>query len=266
MHKYMKALLSSGYSPNFYCSEEYWEKAEWVYRSDKDNCWMEDADGERMLPTLYRPVLSRIQACKFVLDPSYPFFAGFSDMSVNGILVDTRHKVLDWEFLYSPSEFLNLSGSRWRPLRKNVNKVKRELGESLEAKVALHYTCPPDFRSFVVEWAEENKGIEFYDPEVMTQYFYGGNNRLFIKGQETGKIYAVCVWDDNFKYINFRYCFCLGKQKGISDYARVLFYQYIAQLDSQILVNDGGSLDSDGLFRYKKKLNPVRINTIRSLI
>jgi len=47
----------------------------------------------------------------------------------------------------------------------------------------------------------------------------------------------------------------------MGEYLRLQFYQ---ALEPDTLVNDGGALGSEGLERFKRKLNPVEVRERRS--
>jgi len=72
------------------------------------------------------------------------------------------------------------------------------------------------------------------------------------------------VWDENYKYINFRYSFGRGLPY-LSEYLRWAFYTDWDVLSSRKLVNDGGSLDSSSLHKFKERLGPVEIQKIYSI-
>jgi len=101
---------------------------------------------------------------------------------------------------------------------------------------------------------------EWYDPETALEYAFHGKNRLTIVDE--GGVRALCCWDENYKYVNFRYCFTDPTIKGISDYARVQFHRYIDFIKPGKPVNDGGCLDNVNLLEYKLHLNPYSVNKI----
>jgi hypothetical protein len=75
---------------------------------------------------------------------------------------------------------------------------------------------------------------------------------------------AVNAWDENWQYINFRFCIIRQGEPFLDEFARWLFYT-----DGQIqaknkLVNDGGTLGNPGLEHFKDKLNPVHKRKVYS--
>ena len=91
---------------------------------------------------------------------------------------------------------------------------------------------------------------------------FEGENRRFLRSKK-GKIYGLNIWDENFQYINYRYCIC-GKEDFISEYMRLLFYTDSVILNKGKLVNDGGVLDNPKLRFFKDKLNPMQVKERRT--
>ena len=119
--------------------------------------------------------------------------------------------------------------------------------------------------TFWDQWVEERQGAELYDPDAMVEYLMSTYHRLALVGT-SGHVYALLAFDFNRVFTNFRYCETVGAEhlRGISDTARVLFYQYLQWSGYTGPVNDGGALGRSGLEQYKRRLHPAEINTIRS--
>lgn len=250
---YLARLESLGIAPNFWCSEEYIDAANWsTLCSPTDTLWVVDEEYNIMLPGIGMD------------SGEYGFWAGFSELlppKENAEIWD----FLDYEFIYMPSRFLSIEGPEWSASRKNMRWAVQDAGEPLWLQNASLFAEKDTYiETFFGEWMEANESTEIYDPEVLVKYIYAGRNRLFLRGLTSGKVYGIIAWDDNFKYINFRYCLVLPNIRGLSDLARITFYRYIARLFPEKLVNDGGSLGNPGLERYKKRLNPITINSIYS--
>ena len=79
-----------------------------------------------------------------------------------------------------------------------------------------------EVKGLFLEWLEIQYRKEIYDDQVMAEYLFYGNNRKILRSV-SGRVYGLNVWDENFKYINYRYCVC-GKSDFISEYMRWLFY------------------------------------------
>lgn len=248
--EYFHLLEQSNHSPNFWCSLEYFQKANWRVESELKisdlpdlspiKAWVvKDLDGELMLPYVdwmgFHP-----EGC----------FAGFSTMP--------GKTFLDYELIYDPSAFIDLCGSRWHMVRKNLRWAETDTKESLFLTPAL--PKEGDLTELLDYYFADDS--DWYDPEVMLKYLYHGNHRFFLMGAISGKLYGVLAYDYNYKYINFRYCVVLPGIRGLSDTARVLFYRQIAQIFPHYLVNDGGTLGDEGLYKYKMRLNPVEVRKI----
>jgi len=236
---FLTLIQQKGKSPNFWMSEEYIE-----YSGLK---WC-DAGG-------------MLQG--FKTDDGYWFFPYYSTTSkefysfnnLTGFQDDTRTGTFwDYEFIYDPKKFLDLSGHLWKIFRKNIRKhidkpyeyrpIERN-DEELEKVIQLF-----------LNWVD---GKTIFDPETFTHFVIQGENRfgLFLDGVLKG----VNIADTNFKYINYRICYDDG-ELYLNEFLRWKFYTSEWVQSQNKLVNDGGSLGSDGLFRFKNKLNPVDIKDI----
>lgn len=241
---YLTALEENDfYSPNFWCSEEYWEKAGWKERMYEDALYVIDEKGDRMLPTFEDMGTGKYECLHFV----HPYWAGFSEFleKVPDISIAGEHqKFLDYEIIYDPKNFLRLEGKKWKLFRKNLKRFEKEVKESS----GIQTICDEvKIDKFVDDWTMENAGKTFYDPEIILKYLLQGKNRFFIMGNKSKKLYSICAWDENWKYVNFRYCMCRS-MPGLSDYSRFLFYYTMALRHPYKLVNDGGTLGSESLF------------------
>lgn len=238
--------------PNFYCSLEYFEKANWKVKSDGGhNIQIVDSDDAPMLPA----ISLKEGKCNINLDKEY--MAGFSGLT-------SRGKFHDYEFIYDPKEFLSIEGGRWKMTRKNIRWAKLDIGKSLYVSENPGNFDEKDIQNFLEKWGEKYENI--YDPETLIKYILSGNNRIFFSGEKNKELFGIIAYDGNFNYINFRYCIVKEGIRGLSDLMRVLFYQMISACYRNKLVNDGGSLDSDTLHKYKARLNPCQINKIWSTL
>lgn len=246
---YFSAIKKGGHLPNFWCAEEYFEKAGWqvLYESGADKVTLRVVDdaGQLMLPKM-------VAATGFV--EREDCWARFSTLSPLG-------EFLDYEFIYDPREFLKLSGDKWRKVRKNLRWAEQDAGESFYFSTEAGSV---EIGQFLEYWAQESEQADsWYDSEVFLKYMFEGKSRWFLRGSQTHKLYGIIATDRNFRYINFRYCVVQPKIRGLSDTARVKFYQLLAQsFWGDFLVNDGGTLGRDSLYNYKMKLNPRQVNKI----
>lgn len=243
-------------SPNFWCSEEYFEKAGWgvvehgPWKGGSDAAWYSvmDDTGKNMLPAVEKTGMGLwYRNC----------WAGFSTM--DPARAKTGVDFLDYEFIYRPSDFMDLSGGAWHTTRKNMRWAEKDAGEGFQLWPAVSEAA---IEELVTAWSEDSGEVEYYDPEIMLKYLFHGQNRLFVVGR-SGRLYGILAWDSNWRYINFRYCVVRPGIRGLSDTARVMFYRFsYARCFPGLLVNDGGSLDRPGLHRYKTRLNPFQVNQI----
>lgn len=264
---YLETLQKFNITPNFFCSKEYWNRAGWTEQVLMDSgrsylgttetlLTVVDADNNRMLPTICESTGEIVQ--------SVPYWIGFPGKKC--LLADSfqDYQFQDYQFIYDSLLFctfprLNpLQGHKWKTVRKNIHRVQREHGHIMlkgpNSIPNLEYE--QNVQALLLQWSKP-KSNKIFDPDVMINFLLHGENRilLYIESEFVG----VLVWDENWKYINFRYCL-VKPYPGLSDYARVLFRNIMSQ--QKKLINDGGSLDNKDLFQYKKRLNPVEIQEI----
>jgi len=243
---YLEALESFGVLPNFWCSSEYFEKAEWVTHQQGNKLQVKNPEGMTMLPSIDIREGIQKDSC----------WAGFSGMRREG------KPLLDFEFIYDPVSFQEcIPASKYKMIRKNIKWALEDIG------CTLHLVFSADLVDskvidFLQAWNPSWKDDESFDSEVFAQYLVNGNNRLFVVDYYN-KVWGELVYDYNWKFINFRYCIVMSGIRGLSDYARILFYDWVSEKYPGIFVNDGGSLGRDGLYQYKMRLCPVKVNEIQ---
>jgi len=241
---YLEALKMFGIEPNFWCSEEYFQKAGWQVCWDGDAIYVFDEDVV-MLPPIDTT-------------GGEVYLGNASVWATLGTLGGTQFALqfLDYNFIYDPKRFFDLAGGDWQTFRKNSRKF---VNRNPDLRLQYRPVQPDDDLSEVlVEWLSEKERV-IVDDETMIKYMESGQN-VKILTDDNGEVYGVNIWDENYMYINFRYCFCKPGQH-LSEYMRLLFYT-----DPLInkLVNDGGCLDNQELYRFKTKLNPIKVNDIYS--
>lgn len=254
MSRYLGELKKRNINPNFYCSEEYFEKAGWIEDRDEENVIIifDFSKSNIMLPVI------DLDSIRFL---SSSFYAGFCNLNSVCFKEDIKLNFLDYEFIYDPSQFLSLSGNKWKKVRKNLKWCREDFGK-LDAFYTYENYDQLEIDNFLNIWVNSMEGQKLYDPEVFLKYIFFGKNRLLFKNNK-GVIKGIACWDENWKYINFRYCLVNNSEgRGLSDTCRVLFYRYINACMPGKLVNDGGSLGIPSLYKYKEKLNPIEINKI----
>jgi len=266
--KYLEVLKNFNVTPNFYCSQEYFEKAKLKEVVIDDLIFWEEDDwiicppiniytGE-LFSGIFTPDQSRYLSH---MSGKKRVWSSFQDWH----LPDTwKEEFLDYEYFYRPKDFTRLEGGRWQVFRKNIRKFPGRYG-----KAPLDYTY--------VEYIEDKKGEEFVtdqleilfldwlemqgreekieDDEVIMSYLYEGNLRKVLFDKDF-TILGINIWDFNHSFINFRFSFNRG-HKFLSEYIRYLFYTDSEILNQNKLVNDGGILGDKNIQAFKEKLNPA---------
>jgi len=241
INHYLTALEQQKIIPNFWTSAEYLLKSKAVWVKHKGLFGFITIDGYWLLPPLG------------INNSSISVYAGWPDIKIDG------SKFLDYQFIYNPKDFQSMVGSQWQTFRKNIRKFpKRSNGELIYKRLELEESVP-EISALLYNWADCR---EVFDPPTFVRFILQGDNRkgLFFNNHLVG----VNVWDENYYYINFRYCVDNGSP-FLNEYMRYLFYTDDEIIQRNKLVNDGGSLDSESLYRFKMKLNPCQILRVYSL-
>jgi len=249
-NKYLETLQKLNIEPNFWCSEEYFEKAGWENLEEGGLVGVLDGDGFLMLPLI-----------DFATGEMFKLSTG-----AWAGLGSKEGKFLDYNFIYDPKRFSDLSGGDFQTFRKNSRKFVNRNPDKKMSYINLKQTdgnlivALPDI---LCQWLEgKPDDVVIYDDKVILNYLNECENGKVLLDQY-GNIYGLNIWDENYMYVNFRYCFCKPGQ-FLSEYMRLLFYTDPEILNKNKLVNDGGCLDDENLYRFKTKLNPVKINKIYS--
>lgn len=239
---YLGTLERLGVVPNFWTSAEYLLRsgAYWLILGELSGFHV--YDDEWFLPPLNNggPYLDA------------PIYAGFPDQAIPGA------EFLDYQIIYDPRDFQDLSGGRWQTFRKNVRKYPVRTPGFHEYRRLVSDEYLSELSRLLTSWAE---GRDVFDPDTFVRFVLNGDNRkgLFVDGRLVG----LNVWDENYRYVNFRYCVD-DSSPFLNEYMRYLFYTDTEILQTGKLVNDGGALGSEALFRFKQKLNPCQIMKVYS--
>ena len=238
---FLNLIQENHASPNFWMSEEYIRLSELEWVEENGHQGFKDDEGKWFFPP-YNPTAQR-----FIWIPD-SVVVGFQD----DMCYDDR-KFWDYEFIYDPKEFLNLSGGKWKVFRKNI---KKHQDKPWEYKKIWGDEKREEVIELFLKWSE---GKTLFDPETFTNFVLHGVHRfgLFMHGDLVG----VNIADKNFKYINYRICFDTGEE-FLNEFLRWKFYtsDWVQRQDK--LVNDGGCLGSEGLKRFKMKLRPIEIKDV----
>lgn len=253
---YLNLVQSQNLTPNFWMSEEYIEKKGLVWCRDSKSLLEGFKETSESNEWFFLPIYdsmfwfnSNAIYCGFLRQDNSPYQDIF----------------LDYQFIYDPKDFLNMEGHKWATFRKNVKKYPHRKTTGYPFYTNLYTDEDEDetkneIIEFITNWSirKENK---IYDPEILVKYALQGQHRKVLFFEE--RLVGINIWDENFKFINFRYCIDNG-EPFLNEYMRYLFYTDPEIQNKNKLVNDGGSLDSEGLFNFKKKLNPIEILKVYS--
>jgi hypothetical protein len=257
---YLKQLQSLGIDPNFWCSEEYFQKAGLkehrvrdggtVYMSDPATDWC-------VLP----PINPHSGYLHWWRGPEriWSDLPGFEPEGYDKTF-------LDYEYIYDPRAFIDMSGGKWMTFRKNSRKWARRDGHAGSYTTAL--LAPPsqeEIEELLVSWLGTLGEQEVHDDEVLLKYAFEGQNRICLWDQENN-LAGMNIYDRNWKYINFRYSIC-RPEPFLAEYMRLLFYNSHVALGAAqngVMVNDGGVLDRPSLKRFKDKMNPLKVREVHS--
>ncbi len=237
--EYLYLLEKFGIAPNFWCSEEYFKRAGWELKEPEPGVFQMFLDGDPMLPPIHQD--------KGLLEGDC--FADFEGYTGFGEPV-----FLDYEYIYDPKEFLAMEGKKWAVFRKNVRKFPQRVNEVLIYRPVENFCASSNPLN---EWLEEKGEEDIHDADTMVDFVLNGENRKVLVGADSGIIYGINVWDSNYKFINYRYCFHAGGN-FLSEFLRLTFYLDPDVSSTGKLINDGGSLDKDWLRAFKLKMNPIR--------
>jgi hypothetical protein len=251
-NEYIQRMKYLGIEPNFFCSEEYFKKADFEEEWNDRAFWY-SYEGDIMLP----PIIS------------YPEFYESTDkiwLGLDGIDLPKGwiREFFDYEFIYDPRNFLQMSGGDWATFRKNIKKFPKRYDKVVEYYLQEDYSpTDEEITELFISWLNSDKDSGIHDPDIIFEYLLRGRNRAFLVDEE-GILLGINCWDYNWKFINFRFCFVDPNYPFLSEYMRYLFYTSEVCLGDKRLVNDGGSLYNESLHRFKLKMNPAEVRKMYS--
>ena len=238
--EYERRLQLGGWEPNFFVSREYVTASRWEVGNAGGVLAVFDGD-QMMLP----PV-----------DEGGLLIRGNPWADYEGYQGDGEQELMDVQFIYDPISFEDLSGGKREVFRKNT----RKFAKAHPGLVYREAESVDELLSSFGLWLDEER--EVYDVEGIMRYLDAADLsrvRILTDGSD---LIGANVWDENFCYINFRYSFVDPSVRFASEYIRLLFY--LDMRGRGKLVNDGGSLGSDRLHRFKSRLGPERIGEIHT--
>lgn len=251
---YLDLLELHRITPNFWCSGEYFEKAalteEEIGAEGYKLVCVRDEDWH-VLP-LISPQIGLVPFAP----KDKPTWSDFEKSSY----LNAEPSLLDLEYIYDPLAFQDMSGHKWMTFRKNCRKWPRNNPNCNYWKYEWK-----ELKDVLQTWMEWLEGLddeeEVQDAEVIEKYMMTGKNRMVLwRGNE---IVGVNIWDENYMFVNYRYCFC-KPEPFLSEYMRWLFYTDPVIMGKGKLVNDGGVLGKESLERFKDKMNPLRVRRVHS--
>jgi len=252
-NKYLKLLEKFLIEPNFWCSEEYFQKSD---LKEVDSWGTIGIFDEKNL--VFPPVHidKGILWTEYFPNEIWADFVGFNSDSRN-----SSYKFLDYEYLYDPNDFSKMAGKKWMVFRKNSRKFPSRLGKELFYHSDNLEGYEDKILVLFIDWLSHmDEDTTIHDDKVMKEFLLYGENRKILV-DEKGELYGLNVWDENYLYVNFRYSLC-GNYSFLNEYMRRLFY--LDMIPKGKLVNDGGVLDNPKLKFFKDKLNPIRIREVKS--
>jgi len=252
--EFLKKIEEWGLNPNFWMSEEYFIHAGFEEVHERDYVGIRDKDKKWIFPIINSENKSM---CLFTM---LGFWADFMkennlDYAFNGF------SLLDYNYIYDPEHFISLytTGKKWRLWNKNI---KRFTDTIPNYRLLKYKKTKPDL-AVLIKWLENREEDEIHDDTVLINYFTNplsdNCKGVFLDDELIG----INIWDENYKYINYRYTFHDPGHPFLSYYLRWRFY--LDMIPKKKLVNDGGTLGKDSLKFFKDHLNPVKVHKIYSL-
>lgn len=263
-NKYLKTAQNLHVNPNFWMSDEYLKAAEAVDYEQTGFSGVR-ADGLNLFPELMPPPWG------FIKRGGNPYWASpiLRPTMTNVITEENGHTFLDYNFLYRPSDLAEAKGGKFKKFRKNSRRVEKShfqiTGDLINTPISLQ-----DIDNFVIEWVESKAPETVQDGDSLVNFFFNamatgeGIGIVAGRGEIGWEIIGINLWDENWRYVNYRYCLANHGIPYADEFLRRRFYSQIAERVDKKWVNDGGSIDSEGLHRFKMSLNPVRVERIYS--
>lgn len=239
-------------NPNFFCSVPYWFAAGASPILNVDYIWIE-CDDVCLVPPIASP--NSNLPVDFIWSDFPQWFPPDEE--------NWETEFLDWEYVFNPWDFQNMSGGDWRKFRKNVKKWGKR-----NPKWGYSQRLPPPLKNqiedLLLEWLEK-KSETAQDAEILYYLIMEPNIPVMRKYLiKKDRLVGLNVWDTNFAFINFRVSITRQDEPYASEFIRWLFYTDSEVLSHKKLVNDGGVLDNPNLEWFKDKMNPMRKRPVYS--
>jgi hypothetical protein len=274
INRYLIRAKELNVVPNFFMSTAYLVLSGVIAKEDNGWLWLEDG-GQLVLPPL--PVGDSLPGEL----PILPIWASFPRPTFLSYLNENYRKVfLDYQYIFDPKSFLNMTGGKWETFRKNSRKFQRDNGGWTYGEMVFpkgYWTQPTlkkwinhnimSVRQLLGGWLEERmETVE--DGQILADFALLSKrkdiHRKFLYHKE--EIIGINAWDENYMYINYRVCIVKPGVPYLAEFMRWLFYFDPEIQNRGNLVNDGGSVGIPTLSKFKEKMNPVGIEPIYTLI
>jgi len=238
---YFQAIANSGLLPNFWCSDTYWDAADWTCHKFGATVWVQDSDGVLMLPPM-TPLFGINR--KMCIEPIWSSLPGME-------IGRGTNDFLDWNYYYNPGRIAQADGPEFSTFRKNRKKWPDRHQDWRWGDEK------PDV-GLVIRWAGERDYI--HSAEILEWYLKNAPHHicLYYKRQ----MVAWMAWDYNPMTVNFRWLIVDPEHAFLDEYCRAWFYEQ--HKNSARLVNDGGTLGSKSLEFFKDRLCPLKKEPIYS--
>jgi hypothetical protein len=254
--RYLELLKIYNIVPNFYCSQEYLDKSGVEEITIENYIFLQQDDW------IISPPINALNG-ELLGVPKDWAPKIWIDFQYWRPPVGYEPTFLDWEYIYNPKDFLDLSGGNWRVFRKNIRKFPGRYGKAPLSYVNIFEVArkrgerfvKDSLKNLLLEWlSDQGKDEEIHDDDVIVEYLFNGENRKVLIDKDY-MILGVNIWDQNHQFINFRYSFSQS-HKFLNEYIRYVFYTDPTIIHHNKLVNDGGTLDNNNIESFKDKLCP----------
>jgi len=176
-------------------------------------------------------------------------------MDYEGYVGKGEKKFADFEYIYNPVDIINMKGRKYHVFRHNINKF-REKNYQIEYREGSKDDIHEIGEKWLIGQHRTKKDMPVESWIFFAEDFLNGKV-LYLDGEPV----AFNLWDIGLKYVHFMVNCSDPDIEFLNEYSRYLFYLDISTRYPNMLVNDGGTLGSEGLRRYKNKLNPVAIRS-----
>jgi hypothetical protein len=255
LNEYLKRAEQLKINPNFYLSEPYLLLSKAKCFIDNGWIWIE-SDGWCLFPPLF--------LSDYSLLGEYPNKNVWSDFGgVVYQLYKLRPSFLDWEYIFNPIDFTDLSGGKWNTYRKNIRKWPKSNENWVYCDRFDKYAA-----GLLLERWFNKKSDKVEDADLIADFVVfsdlPGIHRccLYDKNEQ---LKAINVWDENWRFTNYRFCIVEPDESWLDEFARWLFFTD-SEMQTGKLVCDGGTLGNVGLEMFKDKLNPLSKRKVFSWI